>query len=213
MNSQDDYMHDKQKKALILLSRIPTLLLVFIFLAIVVGGAFAGYGVYNVLTYDQRMVDAVEVEATLVKITNNYDDESDQIKFTYRYEYEFNGKTHTENEFSYDVRVLNSTKIYKIDSKGKIIHDDGMEKIISGGIFFIIGIVILIYSLFKVRKGEDSFSVFSIFWMMFAAAAIGFLIWGISMLVNGQWGGWLIIFLGCPLWIMAIFLFRWIFND
>jgi len=47
--------------------------------------------------------------------------------------------------------------------------------------------------------------------MMFAAA-IGFAVWGISWIMDGNWAGLFIILLGCPVWLLGMFLFRTVFN-
>lgn len=104
---------------------------------------------------------------------------------------------------------MGSLKSFLIDSTNpqKIIKNDGKSSLITGAIALAIGILIFIYSLMNVRDSENQFSIFSLFWMMFAAATIGFATWGIYWIITGNWAGLLVI-LACPVWLIFMFLFK-----
>ena len=212
----EKYNHaSKPKKLLILMKRIPKFVCMFIVVLTVTGISSSISGVHNIMTYEERNKNAVTVHAVVVDIEESYDADSESIRYKYTYEHTYNGKTYTTSDSSSLERAIGSSKSILIDSINpeKIIVNDGKSKLTTGLICLSIGILIFVYSLFNVRDLEKPFSIFSLFWMGFAAAAIGFAVWGISWLIAGNWGGLLIILVGCPAWLIGMFLFRGVFNS
>ncbi len=202
------------KKLLILMKRTPLLIWFFVVILTVMGIVFSVMGTQNILTYEERNENAVTVQAIVVDIDESYDANAEKNEYEYTYEYTYNGKTYTTFDTSFSERAIGSSKAILIDSKNpeKVIENDGKSTLTAGLICLSIGILIFVYSLFNVRDLERQFSIFSLFWMIFAAAAIGFAVWGISWIIAGNWAGLVIILLGCPVWIIGMFLFRGVFN-
>lgn len=202
------------QKLVILTKRIPTLVLLII-VGLTVGGIISAIlGAHNILTYEERNKNAVSIQAIVVDIKESYDADEKETEYRYKYEYTYDGKTYTTIDTSHSERELGSFKTILIDSTNpeKIIYNNGKSAMITGVILVLVGIIIFAYSLNKVRDLETPFSVLCLLWMPFAAAAIAFACWGIAMLVNGEWLGLLIIFLGCPTWLAGMFMFRMVFN-
>lgn len=202
------------KKFIILAKRIPTLVWLFIIVLTIGGLGSSISGVYNIFTHEERNANAMNIQAIVVNIDESYDSDAEETKYTYTYEYTYDGKSYTTSDSSFTKREIGSSKTFLIDSKSpeRIIVNDGKSTLTTGIILFSIGVLIFVYSILKVRNLETSFSLFSLFWMLFAVAAIGFAIWGISMIASGDWTGLLVILFGCPMWLMGMFLFRIIFN-
>lgn len=202
------------KKLLILMKRIPMFVWLFILVLTVLGIVFSISGAHNIMTYEERNANAVTVQAIVVDIEESYDADAEKTEYKYTYEYSYNGKTYTTSDSSFSEKAIGSSKNILIDSTNpeSIIKNDGKSTLTTGLICLAIGILLFVYSLFNVRDLERPFSIFSLFWMMFAAAAIGFAVWGISWIVDGNWAGLLIILIGCPMWLMGMFLFRGVFN-
>ena len=202
------------QKFIILTKRIPTIVMLII-VGLTIGGVISVVaGTHNILTYEERNKNAVSVQAIVVEIKESYDSDKEETEYRYKYEYSYDGKTYTTTDTSYSEREIGSSKTILIDSTDpeKIIKNDGKTTLITGVILVVVGIIIFAYSLHKVRDLETPFSLLSLLWMPFAAAAIAFACWGIAMLVNGEWLGFLIIFLGCPTWLAGMFMFRMVFN-
>ena len=203
------------KKIWILAKRFPPLLWLFIIVPMITGIVLTIDGTHNILTYEERNANAIEIRAVAVDMDVSYDSDAERNEYTYTFEYTFNGETYQttleSSSMDYD---LGDTNVFLIDSKKpeKIIVNDGESQLTAGVIVLAITIFVLVYSFLNVRKPDSGFSIFSLFWMMFAAGAIGFAVWGISMLILGQWAGLLPLLVGSPMMLMGVFLFRMIFN-
>lgn len=203
------------KKICILAKRIPTLVWLFIIVLTIGGLGSSISGAHNILTYDERNANAINIQAIVVNVDESYDSDAEETKYTYAYEYTYDGKTYTTSDSSFTKREIGSSKTFLIDAKSpeKIIVNDGKSTLTTGVILFSIGMLIFVYSFLKVRNLKTSFSLFSLFWMLFAAAAIGFAIWGITLIINGDLTGLIIILIGCPMWLMGMFLFGMFFEN
>ncbi len=194
----------------LLLRRIP--LLIWLIVALLGGGGLFSTisGAHSLMTYEERSAHAVSVTAKLIKVSESYDSTADEKKYLYTYEYTYNGKTYHTKDSSFTAYEIGSTKSIQIDTRNPqdVIIDDGKTTLITGVVLLLISIVVLIYSLFSVRDPNNSFSLLSLVWLAFVAAAIGFAIWGIATLIGGSWAGLLIILIGCPMCLLGAFLFR-----
>lgn len=202
------------QKFVILTKRIPTLVMLII-VGLTIGGVISVVsGTHNILTYEERNKNAVSVQAIVVDVKESYDSDENETEYRYKYEYTYEGKTYTTTDTSYSEREIGSFKTIIIDSTNPdfIINNNGKSTLITGIILVTVSIIIFVYSLIKVKDLDNSFSLLSLLWMPFAAAAIGFAVWGVSWIINGNWAGLLILFLGCPAWLLGMFMFRMVFN-
>ncbi len=202
------------KKFIILIGRIPLLVKLIVVFSTSLGLIFSIVNINNIATYDKRNARAVTVNAAVSDITGVYTD-TEKTKYKYEFEYSYNDQTYTFEKESDKKLAIGDLISVKIDPSfpANPIKKASKSDLIGCIIAFFIGIIIFIYSLFSVRKLDSSFSFASIAWLGFIAAAIGFAIWGISMLVSGSLWGLFIILIGCPILILSAHLFRKVFNS
>ena len=200
------------KKPTILFGRLSLFLKLFILIVFVIGLFNTIYGVYNVLTYEERNKNSVEVVARVIDMETQYDS-NDNVEIKYTYEYSFGGKTYTMSETSSPGRDYSKTILIDSKNPSVVIYNDGKTSIMVGIIALFVSIFLLVYSLLKVRKMDGTLSILSLLWLGFAAAAIAFAIVGVYTLRKGEiLGGCLFVFVGCPVWILAALLFRKVFD-
>ena len=202
------------KKISLLANRI-SIFGVFVIISLVIcGGAIAVKGGYNILTYEERNKNAVTISAKVVdKVITETDEDS--ITYKYTYEYVYDDEKYEIEESSREKLQKGTEKEFLIDSTNpaKVILNNGQKDLKSGITVLAIGIIIFIFSLFKVRNPYSNFSILSLLWLVFVAAAVGFGIWGTALILMGYVGaGMLVILIGCPIWLLAAVMFKSAFS-
>jgi hypothetical protein len=173
---------------LILLQRIPFSVYCLILGLLIVGIIHTAGGIHNIITYEERNKNAVEVTAYVSRIESSCDNNGrwrHKIHWTYTYNnYKY---LHYKSSRTLSVRV-GDTDTFLIDSvhPDTIIVNNAASELSFGLPAVAVALFILLFSLSRVKQAESNFSIFSLFWIPFLVAAIGIEILGIFLIREGQ---------------------------